>query len=314
MSDFLISLLGSGVEQAAPLLIVTLGEIVSERSGVLNLGLEGMMLLGAFFGFWASVASGSLLIGCLAAAGVGIAAAAVHALLCVLLRANQVVSGLALTVFGGGLAAFLGGREITNMIMEPARTVFTDLPVPVLSRIPALGPVLFSRSVPVYLALLALPAVAFVLNRTRIGLNIRSVGENPAAADALGINVNLTRSLCVLFGGAMAGLAGAFLSLELSPGWKEGMTGGRGWVAVALVIFGSWRGGRAALGALLFGTLYTLDSRLQARGTVIPTHFLQMLPYASVILFLVAARSRAFRRTMSAPEALGLPYRRGQRD
>ncbi len=308
MIDFLSSLLTAGIEQGAPLLLVTLGEILCERSGVLNLGLEGMMLMGAFSGFWAAQASGSLLVGCLAGIFCGVLLSLIHAFLTVSLKANQIVSGLALTIFGLGLSSFLG--EKTGMAMAPALSSFRPVPLPGLSRIPFLGATIFSQDALVYASFLALAAVWFLLLRTRPGLNIRSVGENPAAADVMGVNVVLTRYLCVLLGGGCAGLGGAYLSLALSPGWKEQMASGRGWVAIALVIFGNWNPGRAALGALLFGSLYAFDATIQARGTVLPTQFLQMLPYLATILFLVLARTRYYRRSLGAPEALGRPYAR----
>ena len=308
MLDFLTLLLTAGIDQGTPLILVALGEILCERSGVLNLGLEGMMLLGAFSGFWAAQVSGSLLVGCLAAVASGVLLSLIHAVLTVNLRANQIVSGLALTIFGLGLSSFLG--EKTGMVMAPAAKSFGPVVVPVLSRIPVLGRALFSQDLLVYLAYLFLILVWFLLQRTRTGLNIRSVGENPAAADVMGVNVALTRYLCVLAGGAFAGLGGAYLSLSLTPGWKEQMAAGRGWVAIALVIFGNWGPGRAALGALLFGSLYALDSAIQARGTVLPTQFLQMLPYLATIAFLVLARTRFYRKTHAAPEALGKPYLR----
>lgn len=312
MIDFITNLLQAGVTQATPLLLVVLGEIICERSGVLNLGLEGMMLMGAFFGFLTGFYTHSLFLGCLAALAAGALLSAVHAVLSIKFRANQIISGLALTIFGTGLTAFLGTR--TGMDMVAPRVQFRELAIPFLDRIPILGKILFQQDLMVYGGYLALAAVALFLHRTRWGLNIRSVGENPAAADVLGINVGLTRYLCVLTGGALAGLGGAYLAFALSPGWKEGMSAGRGWVAIALVIFGSWNSPRAALGALLFGTLYALDPMIQARGTVIPTQFLQMLPYALTILFLIISRTRTFRKSMGAPEALALPYKRGSSD
>jgi simple sugar transport system permease protein len=306
MLDFLTSLLTAGVVQGTPLILVALGEIVCERSGVLNLGLEGIMLMGAFSGFWAAQASGSLLVGCLAAIAGGAVLSLIHAVLTVSLRANQIVSGLALTIFGLGLSSFFG--EKSGMAMAPAADSFRPLALPLLSRIPVLGTAFFAQDPLVYLSFFCLAAVWFLLRRTRAGLNIRSVGENPAAADVMGVDVTLTRYLCVLFGGGFAGLGGAYLSLALSPGWKEQMAAGRGWVAIALVIFGNWGAGRAALGALLFGSLYALDSTIQARGTVLPAQFLQMLPYLATIAFLVLARTRFYRKTLGAPEALGKPY------
>lgn len=308
MLDFLTSLLRAGVEQGTPILLVVLGEIICERSGVLNLGLEGLMLTGALFGFLGAHYTGSLTVGCLFAVSAGTLLSLIHAFLTVSLRANQIVSGLALAIFGAGFSSFLG--EKTGLVMVPASSSFRALPLPYLSAVPFLGDALFSQDILVYLTFFLLAAAWFMLAKTRPGLNIRSVGENPSVADVMGVNVNAVRYLSVLSGGALAGLGGAYLSLSLSPGWKEQMAAGRGWIAIALVIFGNWRPGRAALGALLFGALYALDAKIQARGTVIPTQFLQMLPYTATIVFLVIARTRFYRRTMGAPEALGRPYYR----
>ncbi len=305
---FITSLLRSGIEQGAPILLVVLGEIVCERSGVLNLGLEGLMLVGALFGFMGAFHTDSLLAGCLLAVSAGALFSLIHAVLTISLRANQIVSGLALTIFGVGFTSFLG--EETGLVMVPASVSFRAIPLPFLSEIPFLGPVLFHQDVLVYLTFILTAAVWFILTRTRLGLNIRSVGENPAAADVMGVNVIAVRYLAVLSGGVLAGLGGAYLSLALSPGWKEQMTAGRGWIAIALVIFGNWRPGRAAFGAILFGALYALDAKVQARGTLIPTQFLQMLPYLATIAFLAIARTRFYRKTMGTPEALGKPYRR----
>jgi len=306
MMDFFISLLQDGIDQGAPIILVALGEIICERSGVLNLGLEGMMLVGALSGFLAADLTESLLAGCLAALLFGTLLSLIHAVLTISFRANQIVSGLALTIFGIGISSFVG--EKTGAVLTPPAVFFREMPLPMLAKIPVLGKIFFSQNLLVYLTYLLIALVWFVLNKTLPGLNIRSVGENPAAADVMGVNVIRVRYFCVLLGGAFAGLGGAYLSLSLSPGWKEQMTAGRGWVAIALVIFGNWKAPKAALGALLFGTLYAVDSEIQARGTVIPTQFLQMLPYLATIVFLIIARTRFYRRTMGAPQTLGKPY------
>ncbi len=311
MIDLLTSLLQSGLHQGAPIILVVLGEVICERSGNLNLGLEGMMLTGALFGFMGTYYTGSLALGCLAGLAAGTALSLIHAVLTIDLQANQIVSGLALAVFGSGLTSFIGDKtNPVKMTMAVAPASFRRLPIPVLSEIPVIGPILFQQNLLLYLTGFLVFAVWFLLYRTRYGLNIRSCGENPACAEVMGISVRAVRYLCVLAGGGLAGLGGAYLSLALSPGWKELMTGGRGWVAVALVIFGNWRPGRAALGAVLFGTLYALDSTIQAQGTLIPTQFLQMLPYLMTIVFLAAARLGFFRENLGAPAALGRPYSR----
>lgn len=309
---FLQSVLAAAVDQGAPLLLVALGEVICERAGVLNLGAEGMMLMGAVCGFAACTAGSSLLAGVAAAMLVGGLFSLAHALLSVTFRANQIVSGLALSILGLGVSSFIGERA--GLIMQPAALSFRTLEIPLLSRIPFVGQALFRQNILAYLAYALAAAVWFTLFRTRLGLCIRSVGESPATADVMGVNVAAIRYLCVGLGGVLAGLGGAYLSLSLSPGWKEQMTAGRGWVALALVIFGNWHPGKAALGALLFGALYSLDTRLQARGTVIPVQFLQMLPYLGTILFLSVAQGKAARRAVGAPEALGRPYFREEKE
>lgn len=311
MIELLTSLFQAGIHQGAPILLVVLGEVICERSGNLNLGLEGMMLAGALFGFMGTYYTGNLAAGCLAGILAGTALSLIHAVLTIDLKANQIVSGIALAVFGSGLTSFIGDKTSpVKMTMAVAPAAFRRLSIPLLSRLPVLGPIFFRQNLLVYLAGGLILAVWFLLYRTRFGLNIRSAGENPACAEVMGVSVRATRYLCVLAGGGLAGLGGAYLSLALSPGWKELMTGGRGWVAVALVIFGNWKPGRAALGAVLFGTLYALDSTIQARGTLIPTQFLQMLPYLLTIVFLAASRLGAFREVLGSPEALGQPYSR----
>jgi len=323
--DLITVLLQSGLAQAAPIILVALGEVISERSGILNLGLEGMMLAGALFGFMGTYYTDSLLVGCLAGVIAGTVFSLIHAVLTISFRANQIVSGLALAVFGSGVTAFIGAKPIpwlshlfhsapVEMTMAVPRASFRAIALPGLSRIPVLGPILFHQNLLVYLTFLLIFGVWFLLNRTRFGLNIRSIGENPACAEVMGLPVNRIRYICVMIGGAFAGLGGAYLSLALSPGWKDLMAGGRGWVAVAIVIFGNWRAVRASLGAFLFGTLYALDAILQAHGALIPTHFLQMLPYLATIGFLIIARTKSFKKSSGAPAALGNPYQRESRE
>jgi simple sugar transport system permease protein len=313
---FVTNLAAAGVLRGAPILLATLGEIVTERAGVLNLGLEGLMLLGAMAGFGVAHASGSAALGLVAG---GLAAAAlslVHALVTVTLRADQVVSGLALSFLGAGVASVLGAPLVE---VRQAVTTLPSLDVPLLSSLPFVGPVLFAQSVVVYLALALVPALWAFLRFTRPGLNVVAVGEHPAAADSLGVRVGLTRTLAVLVGGLLAGLAGASLSLAVTPGWVDGMTAGQGWIAVALVIFARWDPWRAALGAWLFGTIRRLPLDLQGLADV-PLFqdpsvgfFLNMLPYLFTIGVLVAGSREAVRRRLGAPAALGKPFERGRR-
>ncbi len=313
---FVTNLAAAGVLRGAPILLATLGEIVTERAGVLNLGLEGLMLLGAMAGFGVAHASGSAALGLVAG---GLAAAAlslVHALVTVTLRADQVVSGLALSFLGAGVASVLGAPLVE---VRQAVTTLPTLDVPLLSSLPFVGPVLFAQSVVVYLALALVPTLWAFLRFTRPGLNVVAVGEHPAAADSLGVRVGLTRTLAVLVGGLLAGLGGASLSLAVTPGWVDGMTAGQGWIAVALVIFARWDPWRAALGAWLFGTIRRLPLDLQGLADV-PLFqdpsvgfFLNMLPYLFTIGVLVAGSREAVRRRLGAPAALGKPFERGRR-
>jgi simple sugar transport system permease protein len=299
-----VSICQAAVAAGTPILFAALGEILAERVGVLNLGVEGMMLVGAVSGFLVTVRTGSPWMGLLASLAAGGLMALIHAVLSVGLRSNQVVSGLALTLFGTGLSGYLG----KPLIGVPAPSTFRAVPLPLLGDVPFLGPVLFDHDYLVYISYLLVPALWFFLYRTRPGLHMRSVGENPAAADAMGINVVGTRYLYTVVGGMLAGAGGAYLSLAYAPTWLENMTGGRGWIAVALVIFAGWNPLAALGGSYLFGGVDALGLRIQAVGTVVPSFFLSMLPYIFTILVLLAS-GRGKRRLM-APGALGLAYDR----
>jgi ABC-type uncharacterized transport system permease subunit len=280
--------------------------VVAERAGVINLGLEGMMLLGAVLGFLAMNETGSALTGVAAALAAGAAAATVHAFFSVTLKANQIISGLGLTIAGTGLAAILGG----SVVGVPARDSFEDVSLPLLGSIPGVGEIFFQHHALVYVGFLLAPAVWVVLRHTRLGLHLRAVGENPAAADAMGVSVAAYRYGAVLFGGALAGLAGASLSLAEAPGWSEGMTAGRGWIALALVIFATWDPLRALVGAYFFGALDVLGFRAQIIGVDIPPTVLAMIPYVATILVLIAVTVLGARKRLGAPDALGVPYLR----
>jgi simple sugar transport system permease protein len=279
---------------------------VAERSGVINLGLEGMMLIGAVVGFLAMDASGSVWPGVLAALAAGAAAASVHAFFSVTLRANQIISGLGLAIAGAGLAAIIG----SSVVGKAPRTSFREVSLPGLGDLPGVGPVLFEHHVLVFVGYGLAPVAWLVLRRTRLGLHLRAVGENPAAADAMGVSVSAYRWGAVLFGGAMAGLAGATLSLAESPGWTEGMTAGRGWIAVALVIFATWDPLRALLGAYFFGCLDVLAFRAQIIGVDLQPTILGMIPYVATIAVLVVVTLFGLRKRLGAPRALGVPYAR----
>ena len=305
MSVFTIAVLAAAVRAGTPVLFATLGEIFAERAGILNLGVEGMMLVGALAGFVTTVRTGNPWLGVLAAGAAGGALSLIHALLCVTLRANQVASGLALTIFGTGLSASLG----RGYIGVPAAG-FHPTPLPGLARLPVLGPVLFHQDPLVYLSYLLVPAAWFVLYRTRWGLEIRAVGEQPEAADAMGVDVARVRYACVATGGVLAGIGGTFLSIAYTSMWIENMTAGRGWIAVALVIFATWDPLRAVVGAYLFGGVNALQLNLQAAGTRLPIYLLLMTPYVFTIIVLVFATRETARKRLGAPAALSVPYSR----
>ncbi len=312
MQEFLLALfslstLQGAVRAGTPLLFGTLGEVYAERSGVLNLGVEGMMIVGALAGFGVAHATESVWLGLLAAALAGGLLALVHACACITLRLNQVVSGLALTMLGLGLSGILGKR----FIGKPLPVSLSPVHIPLLSDLPILGPLLFRYDPLVYAGIILAPLLWFTLYRTRWGLVLRSVGESPETADALGVNVALTRYLAVAFGGVLAGLGGAYLSVVYAPNWIEGMTAGAGWIVIALTIFAMWDPLRALLGAYLFGGVRVLQYRLQPLG--ISPNLLAMLPFLFTILVLWASAGEAARKRIGAPAALMRPYSREER-
>jgi simple sugar transport system permease protein len=289
------------------ILYAAVGEIFTERSGVLNLGVEGMMLIGALAGFAATYATESLWTGVLAAMAAAALFSLIHGVFAITLKVNQVVSGLALTLLGIGLSNFLGRPLIGKVALK-----FEPVPLAPFSGVPVLGDVFFTQNPLLYPAYGLVPLAWWMLYKTRFGLSLRAVGEKPSAADTVGIPVVGLRYLYTFLGGAMAGLGGAYLSLAYTPGWKEQMTGGQGWIAIALVIFSMWDPIRAAAGALLFGFINAFQFYCQAAGvTLVPTYILRMLPYLFTIgVLVVITRSEAVRRRFGAPEALGLPFER----
>jgi general nucleoside transport system permease protein len=303
--DASAAILVTVITAATPLIYAALGELVVERSGVLNLGVEGMMLVGAVSGFAVTFLTGSGTAGVLAAAAAGALLAAIFALLTLYLLANQVATGLALTIFGIGLSALAGERFVGSPMER-----LPELAIPGLSDLPVLGPLLFGHDALVYLSVLLTGGLAWFLFRTRAGLIVRACGESPESAHALGYRVRLVRLLALLFGGAMSGIGGAFLSLVYTPMWVEGITAGRGWIALALVVFSAWRPWRALLGAYLFGGVTILQLHAQGAGLLaVPSQFLAMLPYLATILVLVAINAGPWRRAMETPAALGKPFR-----
>ena len=288
---------------ATPILLAAIGELVVEKSGVLNLGVEGMMIMGACLGFIVAVNSGSPALGFAGAALAGAGLALLFAALTQALMTNQVASGLALTLFGLGLSALLGQKYVG---ITPPRTPKLDLGP--LSDIPFLGRALFSHDIIVYLTIALVAAVWWFLKYSRAGMILRAVGENHDAAHALGYPVRRVRVLAILFGGACAGLGGAYLSLIRVPQWTEGMTVGAGWIALALVVFASWRPWRALAGAYLFGGIVVLQLNLQAAGVKIPVEYLSMSPYLITILVLVLISSGKARGSLNAPGSLNRPF------
>ena len=297
------------ISSSMAVLYATIGEIYAERSGVLNLGVEGMMLMGALTAFATVYSVQSLWFGVLAAMLVGGAFAMIHGFFSITLRVNQVVSGLSLTLFGIGLSNFLGRPLIGKVSLK-----FEPFGFFLFGRIPIIGNIFFSHNALVYPAFLLIPFAYIFLYKTRYGLQLRAIGENPSAADTVGINVSRLRYLYTFIGGAFAGLGGAYLSLAYTPGWKEQMTGGQGWIAIALVIFSMWDPVRATAGALLFGFINAFQFYCQAAGlTIIPTYILRMMPYLfTIVVLAIITRWEAAKKRMGAPGALGIPFEREQ--
>lgn len=304
--DLISNILFATVRCGTPLLLVALGELICEKSGVLNLGQEGMMLFGAVIGFIVAFSTGSLWLGVLLAMMAGMLLSSLFALVALSFSANQVATGLALTIFGVGLSSFIGAAWVGKPLSG-----FEPLAIPVLSGLPWVGRMLFAQDALVYLSFVLFALIAWVLLRSRVGLIIQAVGENPDAASAMGLPVLRVRTLAVLFGGAMAGLAGAYLSLAYTPMWAENMSAGRGWIALALVVFASWRVWRLLLGAYLFGFASILYLVAQGLGLAIPSNLLAMLPYVATIVVLVLLSRDAIRTRLYAPVSLGQPWQPG---
>ena len=307
MNPIVISVLRRTLIAGTPLLLGTIGEIITERSGILNLGIEGMLSLGAVSAFIVAYTTGNLYLAMVVAALVGACAALIHAFVSVTLQANQVVSGLALTMLGLGVSGLLGKPYIGT----PLPDKLTAIRIPLLGDIPYIGEILFNQDIFFYLAVIIGIGAWFFLFYTRWGIHVRSCGEYPKAAETQGVNVSLVRYTCIIIGGALAGMAGANLSIAYSRSWIEGMTAGRGWIIIALTIFSLWIPIRAFIGAFLFGGIFVLQYLLQPLG--ISPNFLSMLPYIVTLLVLVLLGVRGDKRRMNAPAALSEPYRRGER-
>jgi ABC-type uncharacterized transport system permease subunit len=286
-----------------PLVYAALGELVTEKSGVLNLGVEGMMLVGAVVSFMVAASTKSPWLGVAAGIGAGAALSLLFAVVTLTLQANQVASGLALSLFGVGLSAFIG-LDYVSVVIEPIK----PHSLPVLTDLPVVGKLLFGLNPLVYLSLLLFAVIQWFLFHTRAGLVVRAVGESPQSAHAIGYPVVRIRYLAVLFGGACAGLGGAYLSLVYNPSWTEGMTAGRGWIALALVVFATWKPWRVLAGAYLFGGVTLVQFQAQAQGVEIPSQYLSMLPYVATIAVLAIISRDAAAIKLNAPASLGKPF------
>ena len=301
--DLLVLILQGVIVAATPLVFAAIGELVVEKSGILNLGVEGMMILGAIAGFSVTLETGSYILGIASAALVGALAASLFGLLTQILLSNQVATGLALTIFGLGLAA-LWGQGYSGDSTPALGKVY----ISVLSDIPIVGPLLFSHDPLVYLSVALVIGVSWFFNKTRPGLILRSVGENHDSAHAIGYSVVGVRMAALLFGGACAGLGGAYLSIVQTPLWVEGMTAGRGWIALAIVVFAAWRPGRALIGAYLFGGITVVQLHVQGLGVEIEAQYMSMLPYLVTIVVLVVISRDKTRANLNAPACLGKPF------
>lgn len=312
----LILTMVAAVGLGTPLIFATIGEIITERAGILNLGVQGMMLIGAVTGFWATFQTGNLAFGIIIAMVCASALSAVHAFMSITLRVNQIVSGLALALFGSGLASFLGRVGSEPLVGHPSRAKFESIITGGIADLPVIGPLLFGHDPLVYLSWLVAGATSYYLFRTKMGLSLRAVGEDPASAEAAGIDVSKVRYVHVLIGGALAGLGGAYFSLALTPTWQDDPIGAAGWIAIALVILASWRPWRAVFAAYLFGAAERVQFTLQTLGdpwSNIPSTLLAMLPFILAIVAMIALTSGKHARLLGAPAALGIPYHREQR-
>lgn len=306
MEEIIISTIQRTMVAGTPLLLATTGEILCERSGILNLGVEGVMAVGAVVAFIVTMTTGQPWLGVLAAVGAGMAISVIHAFTSVSLQANQVVSGLALTMLGLGLSGMMGKPYVGR----PLSVKMENVAIPFLSDLPYVGQALFNQSPFFYLAVVLAFVAWFFLERTRLGIQVRSTGENPKATETQGVNVYLIRYWSVIIGGGFSALAGAHLSISYSKSWVEGMTAGRGWIAIALTIFALWNPGRAIWASFVFGGIFVVQYLMQPLG--ISPNFLAMLPYIATLLILLLMSLRDARK-LNAPAMLATPYKRGER-
>lgn len=305
-----VAFFSAAVVAGTPLLFATLGEIITEKSGNLNLGVEGMMLLGAVAGFITGLKTGSAVIALISAMIAGGFGGLIFSYLTVSLRANQVVTGLALTIFGAGVSSLLGTTVVGEIVPESIKVIFVQRRIPILGDIPYIGEIFFRQDAFIYLSYIIAVILGIYLLKTNKGNKLKAVGENPAAADVASINVTLYKYAHTILGGALCGLGGAYLSLVYVPAWQENITAGRGWIAVALVIFASWNPYKALLGAYLFGGLDIIGFRITQ--ALISPYFLSMLPYVVTIIVLVMVSARKSRKN-APPKGLGIAYFREER-
>jgi simple sugar transport system permease protein len=312
----LILTLVAAIGLGTGLVFATVGEIITERAGNLNLGVQGMMLVGAVAGFWATFNTESLLLGVIVAMIAGAAFSVIHAFASVSLRVSQIVSGLALTIFGTGLSSFLGEAGEDPLVGNPSKATFEPILEGGLADIPVIGPLIFGHDLMVYVSWLTVAAASYYLFHTRMGLSLRAVGEDPASAESAGVNVARVRYAHIMAGGALAGAGGAYFSLALVPTWQNEPIGASGWIAIALVILASWRPWRALFAAYLFGAATRIGFTMQTLGepwSNIPSSLLAMLPFVLAIIAMLVLASGKRARFLGAPAALGLPYFREQR-
>ncbi|MCX7024156.1 MAG: ABC transporter permease [Spirochaetes bacterium] len=307
-ASFITGLIGATLRMSTPIILATLGEIITERAGVLNLGIEGIMLFGAASGFLATLATGNLWFGILMAALSGVLLALLMSFLAVNLGLSQHVAGLGITIFASGLAMFIYRKAVGSPVVPPTVHPFSPLAIPFLSDIPFIGESFFKQYFLTYITWALIPLVSIFLFRTRFGLRIRTMGQNPFAADTVGVNVNRTRTICLAIGGALFGVAGAFLTLAHQNMFLIDVVGGRGWIAIAMTIFGNWNPLMGSLGGLMFGFLDALQLRLQSVGIHLPIHVFLMIPYLMTIVALVGVSRKA-----TVPAGLLKPYRREEK-
>ena len=306
----IVLFLHAAVVAGTPLLLATLGEILTEKAGNLNLGVEGMMLIGAVMGFVTGYSTGNPAAALFASMAAGAFGALIYAVLTISLRANQIVTGLALTIFGTGLSSLLGQKVVGQSMPENIKVFFSPLDIPLLVDIPYIGQIFFNQDLFIYLSYIITIITGIYLYKTTTGLNLKAVGENPAAADAVSINVTLYKYVNILVGGALAGLGGAYLSIVHVLTWQENITAGRGWIAVALVIFAAWNPYKAIIGAYLFGGLDIIGFRI--KSTLVSPYIIGMLPYLVTIVILVLISARKSKKN-SPPKSLGLAYFREEK-